>query len=590
MKLGTFRSRLIGILVFINICVLLLGGSAYYFLGEISGRLENFTKGIYTRLEIANRLRDAATERAIAVRNIALLSDEHMRAEQAKEFERLQAETRKAMEELQAAATAAKVPEEVSRKISNIAQIEARYSPIAEGIVHQLMEGKRDVAIAQIESTCTPALAVLTAAIHDYMALTEQRTRAYVAETESISRWESNALLVAAIAAAALAATLGVLLRRNVRLTLGVEPEELKSSLGRLADGDLATSSALEHAGEETVAFGVARVSNKIGAIVREVHASCENIATGTAEIASGNADLSQRTEQQASSLQQTAATMEQLGGTVRSNAENAKQANQLAQGAAAVAAQGGKVVGEVVSTMQGINESSRKIGDIIGVIDGIAFQTNILALNAAVEAARAGEQGRGFAVVAGEVRTLAQRSAEAAREIKALIGRNVDQVSQGTGLVDQAGKTMAEIVVSIRSVSDIVAEIASASIEQSNGVQQVGEAVVQMDRGTQQNAALVEQSAAAAESLKTQAQQLVQAVLVFKLDSKSASIDDERVTKPIAARKATVSLNKTDTTPRTVTATKNKPVELAKTVRTKSAKTEALVAGGTDSNGWTDF
>jgi len=588
--LGTFRSRLIGILVFINMCVLLLGGGAFYFLGEVSGRLETFTKGIYARLEIANRLRDAATERAIAVRNVALLSDEHQRAEQAKEFERLQAETQKTMEELQTAAAAAKVPEEVSRKISEIAQIEARYSPIAESIVHDLMSGKRDAGIAQIESTCTPTLAALSAALRDYMVLTEKRTRAYVAETESISRWESNALFVAAIAAAALAATLGYLLRRNVRLTLGVEPEELKASLARLADGDLATSSELERAGKESVAFGVARVSHKIGAIVREVHVSCENIATGTAEIASGNADLSQRTEQQASSLQQTAATMEQLGDTVRSNAENAKQANQLAQGAAAVAAQGGKVVSEVVATMQGINESSRKIGDIIGVIDGIAFQTNIPALNAAVEAARAGEQGRGFAVVAGEVRTLAQRSAEAAREIKALIGRNVDQVSQGTGLVDQAGKTMAEIVVSIRSVSDIVAEIASASVEQSNGVQQVGEAVVQMDRGTQQNAALVEQSAAAAESLKAQAQQLVQAVMVFKLDNRNGPDHDETVTKPIAERKATVSLNQAATTPRTVTAAKPKPVALANKASTKSAETEVVLAGATDSNGWTDF
>ena len=209
---------------------------------------------------------------------------------------------------------------------------------------------------------------------------------------------------------------------------------------------------------------------------------------------------------------------MEQLGTTVRNNADSAKQANQLAQGASAVAAQGGEVVGKVVNTMQGISDSSRKIGDIIGVIDGIAFQTNILALNAAVEAARAGEQGRGFAVVASEVRSLAQRSAEAAKEIKTLIGRSVEQVEQGTALVDQAGKTMGEIVGSIQRVSDIVAEITSASTEQSSGVQQVGEAVSQMDQATQQNAALVEESAAAAESLKGQAQQLVQAVAVFKL------------------------------------------------------------------------
>jgi methyl-accepting chemotaxis protein len=209
---------------------------------------------------------------------------------------------------------------------------------------------------------------------------------------------------------------------------------------------------------------------------------------------------------------------MEQLGSTIRNNAESAKQANQLAQSAAEVAGQGGNVVGRVVSTMQGISASSRKIGDIIGVIDGIAFQTNILALNAAVEAARAGEQGRGFAVVAAEVRSLARRSADAAREIKSLITSNVEHVQQGSSLVDQAGQTMQEIVVSIQRVSALVSEISTATLEQSNGVQQVGDAVGQMDQVTQQNAALVEESAAAAESLKHQAVQLVSAVAIFKL------------------------------------------------------------------------
>ena len=236
--------------------------------------------------------------------------------------------------------------------------------------------------------------------------------------------------------------------------------------------------------------------------LVTEVRGNSESVATASSQIAQGNQDLSGRTEQQASALQQTAATMEQLGSTVRNNADSARQANQLAQGASAVAMQGGEVFGKVVSTMRDINDRSRKIGDIISVIDGIAFQTNILALNAAVEAARAGEQGRGFAVVASEVRSLAQRSAEAAKEIKSLIGRSLEQVEQGTTLVGEAGKTMDEIVGSIRRVTDIVAEISSASVEQSSGVQQVGQAISQMDQATQQNAALVEESAAAAESL----------------------------------------------------------------------------------------
>ena len=252
--------------------------------------------------------------------------------------------------------------------------------------------------------------------------------------------------------------------------------------------------------------------------VVRQVRLHADSVATASARIAQGNGDLSQRTEAQASSLQQAAATMAQLGGSARQNTDSARQADQLAQQASQVAVQGGEVVGRFVDTMKGISESSQRIAEIIAVIDGIAFQTNILALNAAVEAARAGEQGRGFAVVAGEIRSLAQRSAEAAREIKVLIGASVERVQQGTQLVDHAGQTMQEVVAGIRRVSDLVGEITAASVEQSSGVQQVGDAVGQMDQATQQHAALVEQSAAAAESLKQQAAALVQAVGVFQL------------------------------------------------------------------------
>jgi methyl-accepting chemotaxis protein len=250
------------------------------------------------------------------------------------------------------------------------------------------------------------------------------------------------------------------------------------------------------------------------------VRLGVESVATASAEIAQGNADLSSRTEQQASSLQQTAASMEQLTGTVRTSTANARQANELAQGATEVASRGGEAMAQVVRTMNDIQSASTKISEITGVIDGIAFQTNILALNAAVEAARAGEQGRGFAVVASEVRTLAQRSAEAARQIKALIGDSVTQVEAGGVLVQDAGRTMDEVVKQVRQVGDLIGAITAAAGEQSQGIDQVGQAVSQLDQATQQNAALVEESAAAAESLKAQAERLSQTVAVFRLSA----------------------------------------------------------------------
>jgi methyl-accepting chemotaxis protein len=326
-----------------------------------------------------------------------------------------------------------------------------------------------------------------------------------------------------ALLMAAIGATVGWLMVRQLRAALGAEPSALSEAVARVAQGDLSQPLVTRPGDSTSVMASVARMQVSLSEVVATVRSNSESVATASTQIAQGNQDLSGRTEEQASALQQTAATMEQLSTTVRNNTDSAKQANQLAQGASAVAAKGGDVVGQVVSTMQGISESSRKIGDIIGTIDGIAFQTNILALNAAVEAARAGEQGRGFAVVASEVRSLAQRSAEAAKEIKSLIGSSVEQVEQGTVLVDQAGKTMDEIVSSIQRVSDIVGEITASSIEQSSGIAQVGDAVSQMDQVTQQNAALVEESAAAAESLKTQAQQLVQTVSVFKLSGSGA-------------------------------------------------------------------
>ena len=293
-----------------------------------------------------------------------------------------------------------------------------------------------------------------------------------------------------------------------------------------VADGDLA-STVTERGRDEIgeLLRSLVHMQRSLARVVVDVRQNSESVATASAQIATGNFDLSVRTEQQASALQQTAASMEQLSATVRQNSENAQQANRLAHRASEIATRGGETFGRVIETMRGINDSSREIVDIIGVIDSIAFQTNILALNAAVEAARAGDQGRGFAVVASEVRSLAQRSASAAKQIKALISASVERVEQGTTLVDETGGTMNEIVAAIRRVSEMVGEISAATSQQSKGIAQVGEAVAQMDQATQQNSALVEESAAAAESLKAQAGQLVHAVAIFRVDRQGVAV-----------------------------------------------------------------
>jgi methyl-accepting chemotaxis protein len=359
--------------------------------------------------------------------------------------------------------------------------------------------------------------AKIMAPVDEFLVELEARTQAGIEHAAAIeTRW-SNAVAVLALLMAALAGAGVWTLARWLLRTLGAEPAAAHAAVRAVAAGDLTQPIALRAGDQHSLMAALAQMQGSLSDTLGSVRRNADTVATASAEIAHGNNDLSNRTEQQAASLQQTASSMEQLGSTVRQNADNAKQANQLALSASGVAVQGGDLVGRVVETMKGINDSSRKIADIIAVIDGIAFQTNILALNAAVEAARAGEQGRGFAVVASEVRSLAQRSAEAAKEIKSLITASVERVAQGSELVDQAGKTMEEVVSSIRRVTDIMGEISAASSEQSAGVAQVGQSITEMDQSTQQNAALVEQSAAAASSLKQQADQLVAAVSTFR-------------------------------------------------------------------------
>nr|WP_315480128.1 methyl-accepting chemotaxis protein [uncultured Rhodoferax sp.] len=357
----------------------------------------------------------------------------------------------------------------------------------------------------------------LGATVTKITALNQQGAAAAGASTEAHANQARAVMLAAMAVALVVAAAAALWLIRSITTPI----RTVVALADQIAEGNLSQSITVDSTNETgQLMAALQRMQANLSQVVSQVRSGSESVATASAEIAQGNHDLSARTEQQASALEETAASMEELGSTVRQNADNASQANQLAMNASKVAIQGGEVVSQVVETMKGINESSRKIADIISVIDGIAFQTNILALNAAVEAARAGEQGRGFAVVASEVRSLAGRSAEAAKEIKTLIGTSVERVEQGTALVDKAGTTMTEVVSSIRRVTDIMGEISAASSEQSSGVAQVGEAVTQMDQATQQNAALVEEMAAAASSLKSQAQDLVQVVAVFKLDA----------------------------------------------------------------------
>ncbi len=379
-----------------------------------------------------------------------------------------------------------------------------------------------------------PMFLAMKAQLDKLVKLNAEGSAAAAAASADTYATARNIVLLVSVVALGLAIASAAWLIRSITAPLARAVE----AADRVAAGDLSGQIVVQSKDETGLLLAaLQRMQQSLVNTVALVRQNAEGVASASSQIASGNNDLSARTEQQASALEETAASMEELGSTVRQNADNARTANQLAVNASAVAVQGGDVVAEVVETMKGINASSNKIADIISVIDGIAFQTNILALNAAVEAARAGEQGRGFAVVASEVRNLAGRSAEAAKEIKSLITASVERVEQGTALVDKAGATMTEVVASIRRVTDIMGEISAASSEQSAGVGQVGEAVTQMDQATQQNAALVEEMAAAASALNAQAGELVNAVAVFKLDANSTSSHSPGRTSAAPAR-----------------------------------------------------
>jgi methyl-accepting chemotaxis protein len=417
-----------------------------------------------------------------------------------------------------------------------IAEQRKMYSGARDEALKAKAAGDEALAMRILDERFTPIAKVYQESVQQLVAM--QHTRIAATARDIGEQAHSSETLIGSLAlfSVLLGALFSWLLTRGI-----VRPiREAVALAETVASGDL-TRRIDATTQDETGSLlrALRHMNDSLVKIVTEVRGGTDTISGASSEIAAGNLDLSSRTEQQAASLEETAASMEQITGTVRQNADNARQANQLAITAANVATEGGAVVGQVITTMGSINESSRKIVDIIGVIDGIAFQTNILALNAAVEAARAGEQGRGFAVVASEVRTLAQRSAAAAKEIKGLIGDSVDKVDAGAKLVDQAGATMEQVVESIRRVTDIMAEITHASAEQTGGIEQVNQAIGQMDQVTQQNAALVEEAAAAAGSMQDQAAQLAQVVGVFKLAGPALAAPEAPATPAVPATPA---------------------------------------------------
>ncbi|WP_082580001.1 methyl-accepting chemotaxis protein [Pelomonas sp. Root1444] len=490
----------------------LLAAYARTALMHINDELEVMVSDRLVKIAQLEEIKDNVNINAQAVRNVLLVATPEAKRKQLADVDAAAKRTAELFDKLNAS-----LPPGRSREMMDgVVQARGLFVASVRKVLDLGLKGEtdpaRDLLLGETQELQAKYFTALEALVAYQKDLMHQAAKA----TDDTVDFAAVAVLLAAAAAIAIGMTMALLITRSV-----VKPiQQAVDAAETVAAGDLRVHLATTRKDEAGQLLGaLQRMNDSLVRIVGAVRGNAESVATASGQIAQGNADLSQRTEQQASSLQETAASMEELSATVNHNTDTARQAEQMATGAARVAETGGQVMGQVVDTMEQITTSSRKIADIIGTIDGIAFQTNILALNAAVEAARAGEQGRGFAVVAGEVRLLAQRSAEAAREIKALIGASVERVEAGNTLVGEAGRTMGEVVSQVRRVSDLISEISAASGEQSKGIAQVGEAVNQLDQVTQQNAALVEESAAAAESLRVQAGQLAETVSTFKLD-----------------------------------------------------------------------
>lgn len=517
-KTATVRAKLCMAFGGLSLMVLLVAVLSLMSLSDANGRFEHYVNGINARAMIASQIRTAVASRAISARNLVLVTQSADLAEEKAEVLRAHEDVKLNLDKLKKMVDSPEVPQKVRDLVMDIDRVEQSYGPVAMSIVELALNHQRDQAIAKMNEACRPKLAELVKATTRYADYTAKREQQLMAEAESEYATQRNWLMAGCAAAFLGAGIAGLLIVRSLTRALGAEPAELRLAAQKVASGDLSPVLNSVSPLPGSVLESLSAMQTSLAAVVGQVRVASDSIATGSAQIAMGSADLSQRTEEQASNLQQTAASMEELTSTVKNNADTARRASQLACGASDAAAKGGAGVNQVVATMQEIAASSKKISDIIGVIDGIAFQTNILALNAAVEAARAGEQGRGFAVVASEVRSLAQRSAGAAKEIKTLIVNSVEQVELGERQANLAGQSMGDIVAQVLHVSQLIEEISRATDEQTGGIGQVGDAVNQLDNVTQQNAALVEESAAAAESLRHQADKLAEVVRVFHL------------------------------------------------------------------------
>jgi methyl-accepting chemotaxis protein len=485
---------------------------------QIQAQLDQIVKVNNLQAKLAVAMRVAVNRVAISTRNLVLLTDEGDLRAEAEKMKQARADydaAQRRLGELFADRTLS--TDEEREHFARVGTLLAEARDSIDQVVALGMKNENEEATRVLVKTAQPRQEAVMKALSDLTDLEDRLNEKAGDDARSDYENARRLMVLLALLAVALGSGSAWLLTRSVLRQLGADPADAVDVVHRIARGDLARPVPVREGDTSSLLAAMHEMQQALAGVVEGIRNGADGIATGSGQIAAGNADLSQRTEEQASNLQQTAASMEQLTGTVQHNADNARQASQLALGASSAAARGGQVVGEVVRTMDDISASSRKIAEIIGVIDGIAFQTNILALNAAVEAARAGEQGRGFAVVAGEVRALAQRSAEAAREIKGLIGASVEKVEAGTGLVAQAGHTMTDLVDQVKRVSDLINEISAASVEQTSGIGQINDAVTQLDQVTQQNAALVEESAAAAESLRSQAARLVEAVSAFR-------------------------------------------------------------------------